>query len=96
MTQYRPIPKELNSIQLPDELNDLVEAMARNVHEVWAQSRIEEGWKYGSERNDTLKQHPCLVPYEQLTEMEKEYDRRTAVSTLKLISKLGFKISKQD
>ena len=68
--------------------------MAKNVHEVWAQNRINEGWKYGDKRNDELKQHPCLVPYEELPEVEKNYDRDTALETLKLILKIGFKITK--
>ena len=42
-----------------------------------------------------LKTHPCLVPYEDLPEVEKAYDRDTAVGTLKLICKLGFKITKE-
>jgi ryanodine receptor 2 len=79
---------------LSKELNELVEQMAKNVHEVWAQTRIEQGWTYGAERNDTLKQHPCLVSYEDLPEEERVYDRNTAISTLKLITKLGFKIEK--
>jgi ryanodine receptor 2 len=56
---------------------------------------MEQGWTYGPERNDQLKQHPCLVPYEQLPEEEKAYDRDTALGTLKLITKLGFKIMKE-
>jgi ryanodine receptor 2 len=62
---------------------------------VWAQSRIEQGWSYGEERNDALKTHPCLIPYEELPEVEKAYDRDTALGTLKLIRKLGFKIEKE-
>lgn len=85
---------DTEDIQLPEELNTLIEQMAKNVHEVWAKSRIDEGWVYGPERSDELKQHPCLVPYEELPEIEKEYDRNTAIGTLKLVSKLGFKISK--
>ena len=92
---YTPKPENLDNIQLSEELNGLVEAMAKNVHEVWAQSRIEQGWTYGTERNDQLKHHPCLVPYEELPEVEKAYDRDTAVGTLKLISRLGFKITKE-
>ena len=84
---------DTSDIQLPEELNLLIEAMAKNVHEVWAQSRMEQGWTYGEERNDVLKHHPCLIPYEELPEIEKAYDRDTALGTLKLISKLGFKIS---
>lgn len=86
---------DTSDIHLPEELNLLIEAMAKNVHEVWAQSRMEQGWTYGAERNDALKHHPCLIPYEELPEIEKAYDRDTALGTLKLISKLGFKISKE-
>ena len=89
---YTPQPVDTSDVQLPEELNALVEDMAKNVHDVWAQNRIQQGWIYGSERNDTLKHHPCLVAYEELPEMEREYDRDTAVETLKLITKLGFKI----
>ena len=94
-TNYTPQPINTNDIMLPNELMPLVEQMAKNVHEVWARSRIEQGWTYGEERSDALKQHPCLIPYEELPEVEKAYDRDTALETLKLISKLGFKISKE-
>ena len=92
---YVPQPMDTSDIQLPEELNVLIEQMAKNVHEVWAQSRMEQGWTYGEERSDALKQHPCLIPYEELPEVEKAYDRDTALGTLKLISKLGFKIIKE-
>lgn len=85
---------DTSDVQLPQELNELVEEMAKNVHEVWAQSRMEQGWTYGPERSDALKHHPCLVPYEDLPEVEKAYDRDTALGTLRLICKLGFKITK--
>ena len=92
---YVPQPMDTSDIQLPEELNTLIEQMAKNVHEVWARSRIEQGWSYGEERNDILKQHPCLIPYEELPEVEKAYDRDTAIGTLKLNSKLGFTIIKE-
>ena len=92
---YVPQPMDTEDIQLPEELDALVEQMAKNVHEVWAKSRMEQGWTYGEERNDALKHHPCLVPYEVLPDVEKAYDRDTALGTLKLICKLGFKISQE-
>ena len=92
---YMPQPMDTSDVQLPQELNELVEKMARNVHEVWAQSRISQGWTYGPERSDALKHHPCLVPYEDLPEVEKAYDRDTALGTLKLICRLGFTITKE-
>lgn len=92
--EYCPRPADTSGIELPEELRQLVERVAKNVHEVWAQSRLSQGWVYGPERNDVLKTHPFLIPYEDLPEEEKQYDRDTAVGTLKLIMKLGFKISK--
>jgi len=92
---YNPQPIDTSDIELPEELNPLLEAMAKNVHEVWAQTRIAQGWKYGPERNDAEKRHPMLIPYEDLPEEEKLYDRNTSVETLKLILKLGFKIEKE-
>lgn len=91
---YTPRPADTSEITLASELTELIEAMAMNVHEVWAASRIAEGWQYGGTRDDARKQHPCLVPYNELPENEKEYDRKTAVETLKLIQQLGFTIEK--
>jgi ryanodine receptor 2 len=91
---YTPQPVDTSEVRLPAELDELVEKIAKNVHEVWAQSHIEQGWTYGEERNDELKHHPCLVPYDELPEVEKDYDRDTALGTLKLICKFGFKITR--
>ncbi len=92
---YRPTPVDVNDVALPPELSPLVEHIARNVHDVWAQGRLDEGWTYGPVRDDALKQHPCLVDYDDLPESEREYDRATALGTLKLITKFGFRIIKE-
>ncbi len=92
--QYTPQPIDTSDVELDDELKQLVEQLARNVHDNWSVGRINEGWTYGPERNDTLKQNPCLVDYDDLPESEKDYDRNTAMETLKLILKLGWKIEK--
>ncbi len=92
--KYIPQPIDTHDVKLPEDLEMLVEQMSKNVHEVWAQTRISQGWTYGERRNDELKTHPCLIPYEELPEEEREYDRNTAIGTLKLIMKLGFKICK--
>ena len=91
---YTPQPLNTNDVELDDELLKLTEFLAENVHEQWSLERINSGWSYGPHRNDGSKQSPCLVPYNRLPESEKEYDRNTAMSTLKAIIKLGFKIVK--
>lgn len=95
MKLYIPQPVDTSSVELPSELIPLTEQMARNVHEVWARTRFGQGWTYGPVRDDERKQHPCLVPYEDLPESEKVYDRNTAMETLRLILKLGFSVSKK-
>lgn len=93
--EYVPHPVDISDVELDSSLMELVEVMAKNVHEVWAETRIKDGWRYGATRNDERREHPCLVAYEELDDNEKEYDRNTALGTLKLIHKLGFKIVKE-
>ena len=91
---YTPKPIDTSEVVLDKELLKLTEKIAENVHDVWAQGRISQGWTYGEERNDLKKTTPCLVSYSELTEQEKEYDRNTALETLKLIIALGYRIEK--
>lgn len=91
---YQPNPVDTTGVELPRELLELTEEIAENVHEIWAQGRVAEGWTYGPARDDEKKTTPCLVPYDQLTDSEKQYDRNTALETLKLITALGYKIEK--
>lgn len=89
---YTPAPADLSQVELPESLQELTEKIAENVHDVWAKSRMDQGWTYGKERNDEKKTHPCLVPYDELPEIEKDYDRHTATDTLRLVMKLGYDI----
>ena len=93
--KYIPQPIDTTDVELPKELEQLVEQMSKNVHDVWAETRIAQGWTWGEKRDDNQKKHPCLISYEDLPEEEKEFDRNTSIGTLKLIMKLGFKISKR-
>ena len=93
---YTPHPLDTTDVRLPESLNELMEQLARNVHEVWAAGRLADGWKWGEVRDDEQKLHPCLVSYDELPEIEKDYDRRTALATLKTIVKLGYTIDKQE
>ena len=93
---YTPEPMDLSSVDLPESLIQLSERIAENVHEVWAKARMDEGWTYGEKRDDIHKKHPCLVPYDELPEEEKEYDRNTAMNTIKMVQKLGLRIEREE
>lgn len=91
---YNPKPIDVSEVKLSDEILDLRELLAKNAHEVWALQRIRDGWQYGPTRNDARKEHPSLVPYEDLSESEKNYDRNTVMETLKIIAALGYRIER--
>ena len=93
MEKYIPKPVDTSGIELDKSLVDLQEQLSRNIHEVWSQERLENGWVYGGKRDDVNKQHPCLVSYDELSENEKKYDRNSVLETLKLTIKLGYTIT---
>ena len=91
---YEPSPIGLDDVELSDDLTELQEAIAENAHEIWAKNRKDQGWSYGSERNDQKKETPDMIPYCNLPESEKLYDREMAMQTLKLVKKLGWELKK--
>lgn len=92
---YKPKPADTSDVSLPEELLALSEKIAENVHDVWAAGRIAEGWVYGEKKDVERKTTPLLIPYAELSEVEKDYDRNTAFETLKLIVKMGYRIEKE-
>ena len=89
---YTPKPIDTSGIKLDDDLLRLTERLAESTHDIWAEQRIADGWTYGPQRDDVAKKHPDLVPYSELPETEKDYDRKTAMETLKAIIALGYRI----
>jgi RyR domain len=89
---YDPQPLETRGVELPAEIAPLVERLAEHNHDIWARQRLADGWTLGPQRDDARKKHPCLVPYSQLPESEKAYDRNAALETLKAIITLGYAI----
>ena len=88
--EYEPHPINVDSIPLDEDLEELIEAIAENAHDIWAEKMMKDGWTYGKERDELKKQDPCILPYTALPDDEKEYDRLMAYNTIKLVKKLGF------
>ena len=93
--KYIPKPIDTSKVELPKDLVELTERLAENAHDVWALQRLGEGWTFGPARDDAAKKHPDLIPYADLPEGEKEYDRKTAMETLKAIIALGYSITRR-
>lgn len=89
---YHP---ELNLHPLPERLLPLMEQLAQKVHDTWAAGRLSEGWQWGPELDHSKMTHPSLIPYEALSEAEKDYDRRTATQTILFLLEQGYRIDKE-
>ncbi len=94
MTAYRPRPIDTSKVKLTPDQSRLVQDLASNVHEVWARKRMKDGWVWGAERNDAAKTHPCLVPYADLPDSEKAYDRVMVEEVIRAALALGYRIDK--
>ena len=93
MPKYVPRPIDTSRVKLPKGVEDLLERLAENSHEVWAEQRMKDGWRYGPRRDDKRKKHPDLIPYQELPDAERVYDRRVSTETLKVITALGYRIT---
>lgn len=92
LPSYTPRPIDTSGVTLSPEILELTERLAEHAHEIWARQRLQDGWTHGPKRDDAEKKHPCLVPYADLTESEKQYDRNAAIDTLKAVLSLGYEI----
>ena len=91
---YYPKPIDTSAVEIEEELLRLTEVLARHAHDVWARQRLKDGWTYGPTRCDERRTHPCLVPYEELPESEKEYDRNAALETIRVVIATGYRIAR--
>ncbi len=92
---YIPKPLDTSDVELPEDIKEISELIAKNTHEQWSAQKIRDGWKWGAELDDEAKTHPCIVEYEDLSEEDKNYDRVTALEAIKALLKLGYKITKE-
>ena len=91
---YVPNPINVDDIVLPEKIAELTEYIAENTHEEWAKQRFKEGWTFAPKTNKKLKQSFDLIPYCELLDSEKEYDRKMAMNTLRVLYKIGYRLEK--
>ena len=89
---YTPKPINTSGVEISPSLLSLTEKLAEHTQEIWAEERLAQGWRWGGKRDDAMKLHPCLVPYDELPESEKKFDRDTALGTLRAVLALGYRI----
>lgn len=80
----------LLQIQLPAYIENVRDKLAENLHEIWAASKIEQGWSYGEVRDDPRKKNPSINNFEKVPMTEKKYVITVSFETLRYMSKLVF------
>ncbi len=93
---YKPNPIDLSGIDISDELQTDIELISRNVHETWSSVRMKQGWVYGEADDPAKKTHHLLIGYDELPEEERDVDRATVTSTVKMLEYLGYEIKKKE
>ncbi len=71
-----------------------LEKLSVREHARWMSDRQQNGWTFGASRDDARKLHPSLIPWEQLSETEKDKDRETVRNLPKLVKQAGFRVRK--
>ena len=89
---YEPKPIDTSHVEVPKDLAVLIEVLAENTHDVWAKQRIADGWRYGPNKEDDAKTHPCLVPYDQLSLDEQDKDRNAVRQIPAMLARVGFQV----
>ncbi|KAF2882575.1 hypothetical protein ILUMI_23592 [Ignelater luminosus] len=93
---YNPQPISTVSVQLNNDLNQIVQKFTEHYHDAWASRKFENGWQYGETWSDTNKTHPRLKPYTMLNEYEKERYKEPVRESLKALLAIGWSVEHSD
>ncbi|XKL68210.1 hypothetical protein PGB90_003701 [Kerria lacca] len=89
---YKPAPLDLSSIILTPKLEELIDQLAENTHNLWAKERIQQGWTYGLNEDGDFLRSPHLVPYFKVDEAIKKANRDTASETVRTLLIYGYSL----
>ena len=76
--------------------DDQIEIQAIREHDRWMAERIRSGWTYAPIRDNARKHHPLLVPWDQLSEDDKDKDRVTIKTLPGQVERAGFGVRRRD
>jgi len=86
--------KEIKRVEVDTIVKEIdvetLEKLAEAAHKVWMEGKLRDGWKYGPVTDKTSKTHNCLVPYNELTEADKESDRDMVRGIPRILAAAGY------
>jgi hypothetical protein len=81
-------------IPVPAELDDAIEILAFQQHEIWSRQKIEDGFTYAAVR--TPSENPALLPYFILSPDEQKNDKDASRNCLRCIFASGYDIKRDE
>ena len=69
-----------------------LDEVAAEEHARWWQSRVDAGWEYGEARDDSLKKHPLMKPWGELTAQERELTLSEMREIPEILAEAGFHV----
>ncbi|XP_050555813.1 ryanodine receptor isoform X26 [Spodoptera frugiperda] len=89
---YKPAPLDLSAVTLTPKMDELVDQLAENTHNLWARERIQQGWTYGLNEDPDMHRSPHLVPYPKVDDAIKKANRDTASETVRTLLVYGYNL----
>ncbi|XP_050357853.1 ryanodine receptor isoform X1 [Nymphalis io] len=89
---YKPAPLDLSAVTLTPKMDELVDQLAENTHNLWARERIQQGWTYGLNEDSDMHRSPHLVPYPKVDDAIKKANRDTASETVRTLLVYGYNL----
>lgn len=87
---YKPAPLDLSGIELTGRVEELIELLAENTHNVWSSERISQGWTYAVSDDPLNRRSPHLVPYSFVDPLIKKANMDTAADTVRTLLAYGY------
>lgn len=87
--------KQVKLLEFTEEDNKIIEKMAEMEHGRWNIDLIRQGWIYGKEKDEVKKTQPCLIPWKDLSDKVKQYDRNAVRAWPAIFAKAGIEIHRK-
>eukprot|EP01135_Chromosphaera_perkinsii_P010510 Nk52_evm20s2152 gene=Nk52_evmTU20s2152 len=93
---FCPIPLSSEGLELPNDMEEMVDKLAENSHNTELEAKKRDGWCFSFKDDDQRKYMTALVPYHELDEGRKDIYRGPLRETIQVIISVGFKIRRFD
>lgn len=82
---------DMTALELASKQPKILADLSEIEHRRWMAERFMDGWRYGPQRDNSRKIHHLLIPYDQLSDEEKQKDKDMILNIRNLVASPGWK-----